>query len=118
MSPTVPPPPEKREAGQDKGRSRSAKPMSHILKCHQEGRRARSILYALLPVRRRGFTGVSRRLDVNHYAKNGLRKPVNGLELHASNGGSMPGYGRRCQVRGYFREPVQEIERIPPERAE
>ena len=33
---------------------------------HQEGRRAHSTLYALLPVRRRGFAGVSGRLDVDH----------------------------------------------------
>ena len=108
----IPLPPEKRAARQYEGLSRSAKPMSQILKCHTRKASEHSILYALLPVRRRGFTGVSRRLDVDQYAKNVLEKTANGLEVHASNGGSMPGHGR-CQGRGYFREPVQGIRRIP-----
>ena len=80
---------------------------------HQEGRRAHGILYAIL-----SFKSVSRRLDVDHYAKSVLKKPANGLEVHASFGGSLSGGGRRCQGRRYFREPVQGMQRIPPERAE
>ena len=112
MFSTVLPPPEKREAGQCKGRSHCETNVANTKMSHQEGRRVHSILYALLPVRRWGFTGISRRFDVDHYAKNGLGKPANGREVHASAGGSLPGHGR-CQGRGYFREPVQGIRRIP-----
>ena len=109
MFPTVtPPPPKKRETGQYRVTSRSAKPMSLLLKCHTgKGGEHSQISMHSFP----SEGGVSRALAGDATStiiqRMVVGKPANGLEVHASSGGSLPGHGWRCQGRGCFREPAQ-----------
>ena len=57
-------------------------------------------------------------LDGDYHAESDLKKPANSLEVHASNGGSLPGRGGNGHGGRRFTEPVQRIQRIPSERAE
>ena len=53
----------------------SAKQMSQILKCNANNAGEHTVFDALLPVRRRSFTGASRRLVVDYHAESVSENP-------------------------------------------
>ena len=78
------PPPEKRETGQYKGRSLSAKPMPQILKYHarKAGEHTQASMHSF-----RSGGGVSRALPGESTStiigRTVLENPANGLDVHA-----------------------------------